>query len=430
MNNLIETKNKLLIYKLVKNHFSLNEQSLSLFKEKLFFSPSIAKEYLKFLGSDLRLRVPIDDLSLFEKSDAGWLHLKENLPDFINKNNITYEQFRNNLFLIKNKKLKFKKAIFEYFYDEENFENPFFIKELLILYPSILREYKIHCTWFLEKMILSYQDTKISNSYLLKNLVNYKDSINFKEKMEKGFEYFSNTIGSLKISNKPLQLVLSCNFADWFLASTGETWESCISLESTYDTCQWAGLPGLITDKNRALLYLTDGTKKNYLGIETDKIISRSWLLLARNGVRKKSKTYIHFVGEYPSDTEILDEFAQKFIFKEDYEIHTKDEKWNGRSRYYFEMLFHKHKKKKINFLSYIFSDTSIIKIGKKSKCKNQKNTYAYHFFDLEESGKTHIVLENNIYKKYEHVHFSYENGLKCLVKNKQEIIDFLYREW
>jgi hypothetical protein len=45
-----ELKNKFLIFDLVKNHFSLTENSLELFKFRLFNEPLIAEEYKAIIG--------------------------------------------------------------------------------------------------------------------------------------------------------------------------------------------------------------------------------------------------------------------------------------------------------------------------------------------------------------------------------------------
>jgi len=84
---------------------------------------------------------------------------------------------------------------------------------------------------------------------------------------------------SNKISkDKKIQVVVSGNFSDWFLASTAEEWKSCINLESEYNSCYWAGLPGLVGDPNRLMVYVTDGKQKTYEGITTDRFLSRSWI--------------------------------------------------------------------------------------------------------------------------------------------------------
>jgi len=84
---------------------------------------------------------------------------------------------------------------------------------------------------------------------------------------------------SNKISkDKKIQIVLSGNFSDWFLASTAEEWKSCINLESEYASSFWAGLPGLVGDPNRLMIYVTDGKKKTYEGITTDRFLSRTWM--------------------------------------------------------------------------------------------------------------------------------------------------------
>jgi hypothetical protein len=76
--------------------------------------------------------------------------------------------------------------------------------------------------------------------------------------------------------------------------STGEKWTSCISLDSDYEGNYWAGLPGLVGDKNRAMIYVTDGVKKTYAGVTVDRLLARSWVLLSN----KNKMQIVHF---YPN---------------------------------------------------------------------------------------------------------------------------------
>ena len=417
--DLQDKANNLLIYRLVKKHFSLTKESLDLFKFRLFEEPAVAKEYRKYLADDLRCRIKVTDYSLLADSDNGWRHFSNNFQNFVKKFNVSYEDFRKNIFNINGKKLKFKKALLEYFYNKDYFSKET-VRELYNLSSRIFDSagYSIRISY--TTFEIRDKKNKIVSTELFHE--NFIASEQTKEMVSEKIDRFAEYIGNQKLPNKELYLVLSCNFADWFLCSTAESWESCLNLDSTYDSSYWAGLPGIISDKNRALLYLTDGTKKDYKGIKVDKILSRSWILTMRKGTRKKSKTFLHFVGEYPSSFDILDTVAQKEIFKEDIEIHSDRDEWKGRSRYYFEMLFHKGAKKSEKFLSYIFCDTSAIKVGTKSKCKQMKNTYAYHLQNGEDSGKTFITLKNNVVKKDCYVGFDFDGGLSCLVKFNDEI--------
>ena len=106
-------------------------------------------------------------------------------------------------------------------------------------------------------------------------------------------------IGAKKKSSKKLYFVISFNPMDWFLSSTSEEkWESCFNLNHSnghgYQYC--LGLPFLCGDKNRFLVYLTDGTEKEFMGIKTHHYFSRTWVELDENGT-------FHPFKWYPNDT-------------------------------------------------------------------------------------------------------------------------------
>ena len=179
-------------------------------------------------------------------------------------------------------------------------------------------------------------------------------------------------IGAVTFPKSGVQLVLSLNFADWFLASTAEKWTSCISLESDYEEAFWSGLPGLIGDKNRALLYITDGKQKDYYGIKVDRIIARSWILTVRQ--KSDNKTFFSFVGSYPIHAD-LEELAKKYF---EMKFISKGEKFI--SRYYAELLYHKVMENGSvkRLLSWGYNDNVKLKIATKNKAKHMFGKYAY----------------------------------------------------
>jgi len=105
-------------------------------------------------------------------------------------------------------------------------------------------------------------------------------------------------IGASKKSAKKLQFVISFNPMDWFLASTAEKFSSCFNLNNEesggFQYC--LGLPFLAGDKNRMMLYITDGSKKEFLGIKVDSVQTRTWCLLDKSGS-------FNIVKWYPNDT-------------------------------------------------------------------------------------------------------------------------------
>ena len=105
-------------------------------------------------------------------------------------------------------------------------------------------------------------------------------------------------IGSCKKSAKKLQFVISFNPIDWLMSSTGENWSSCFNINNTsgggYQYC--LGLPFLCGDKNRMLLYITDGSTKECMGIQAHHYQTRTWCIL-------NETDSFNIVKWYPNDT-------------------------------------------------------------------------------------------------------------------------------
>jgi hypothetical protein len=338
------TKNKIKIYHLVKDHFSLSPKSLSLFRHRLFFEPHVSKMYKRLFGDsipdDLRIRIPMK--TDIEQYDEGWMLLKKWLSSitysqeskaqtflFNLGDKLTYKDYIENLITIK----KEKRKLFKYIktellkiFDENNGLN----LNLPCKYDSLMRYH-----FFGEK-----------------------------ETASKAIDGALHAISNLALPKKnSIELVISLNFADWFLCSTSESWSSCLNLES--DCGYWMGIPGLIGDPNRSLVYITDGKKKNYQGIITDRFISRFWMFTGRSG-----KKEIFFPGfGYPNDHSNMNEELKKRFPNETFML----KQTNGeiKSRFYVENLFQKFEG--VEFTAEVFHDN----IQKKRFAKKNKAAYS-----------------------------------------------------
>lgn len=246
--------NNSIIISLVEKHFSLEEESLDRFKERInntFVDPIYSNLGL----NDLRKKIKILPEE-YEMFDEGWSLFKTLYSEFYEKYKISYDEFSSGL---------------------------------------------CEGTKLSKKIILFYRDTTSDLFYSI---------------AEK-----NSRIGKKRLPKiKDLYIVLSINFADWFLCSTSEDWSSCIDLESTYQSSFWSGLPGLVIDKNRALFYLTDGVKKEYNGIKTDRFISRTWALLDKNDCINTIKEYplsiisnILLKSKFGKVLEITPDFVSKY---------------------------------------------------------------------------------------------------------------------
>ena len=243
----LDLENLKKVNELVRTHFYLNESSKETFTTVLL-NDSIRKEnyiddtILNLVGDDLRLRLPLDK-SQYEVMDKGWEIYKNTFSLLVNEFEISYNDFRANKIKVKNQEFKLFKFTKKWYTETR------------------------------ERMSKLYRNFRFGtgNDLSIEVLTEY---------IEDRITTFLEKVSKFKLGKKKLEIVLTANFADWFLCSTGESWNSCLSLESDYDGCFWSGLPGLIVDKNRFMIYITDGSKKTYQGIQVDKFMQRSWGIL------------------------------------------------------------------------------------------------------------------------------------------------------
>jgi len=216
--------------------------------------------------------------------DDGWTTFKLIFKQFYNNHDISYSDYAKNKFMIGKNEVKLFKYMKKWYTDREK---------------TVIDE-------FLHK------------AYYTLSGVNFIDRENFDVIFKRASEY----IGTQKLPDKSMKIVVSFNFADWFMVSTGETWSSCLNVQSDYEACYWTGLPGLITDPNRSLIYLTDGKSKSYRKITVDRFISRTWGLLNHNNV-------LFPVRHYPSKI-INNETLAKVFPHEVYQYSIEESRNNG----------------------------------------------------------------------------------------------------
>lgn len=249
-------ENYSIIENLVEKYFGLEDKSFIRFKETL--RNPFVDESFKGVDEDLRLSIPFDSTNI-AALDKGWEMFQEYFSVFVKENGIDYESFRNNLF----KRGKSKLRLF---------------KNLTEDLTAGFKDKSAGVKQFYKQYYGRYSPMSVAGE---------------QENFVKRLNEVLNRIGTMKIpSSTGLKFVVSLNFADWFLCSSGETWRSCLGLDSEYDSCYWSGLPGTVVDKNRALFYITDGAEKEYKGIKTEHIISRSWILLGSNNEMRWLRFY------------------------------------------------------------------------------------------------------------------------------------------
>lgn len=366
-------KNNELIDTFVTNHFSLNSSGLKLFKKVLNSREEkikyIDEKFHDFLDEDLRATFTLPFI-LKADMDNGWGMFKKIFDDFLDEYEVSYEDYSKNKIIINKQEAK----LFKY------------IKK-----------------WYLEQ-----NEEKIDN---FKNSVwrtidgfSYSDRENF----DYCFKRASEKIGTMKLPDKDLKAVLSFNFADWFLVSTAESWSSCLNLQSDYEACYWSGLPGLITDPNRMLIYITDSKSKSYRGITVDKFITRTWGLLEESDV-------VFPVRHYP--LQIISDEAMNTIFP--FSVYEGSLDRNNSDFYRGKHLYKDIVTNYENESVYIYQDGTGFNIKKHEDGKQE--VYIYH----SHSGYYKLINnKNGGWRIDEDTIYNYTDGLDGLIDRGCQLKD------
>jgi len=463
------TKNKLIYKKLVKNYWGLTEEAYLEFKDKLLYGREIAKEYKHLIkdSPDLRARFPLekeDYISYNDKNeDISWRMFKKFLKPLITGtqkeiNSISYSNFISNKITYKKNQVKLIKLactslnkIIDNLYDFENdcYKQDIKIKEnlgikFLLNFVDDIEDLTFQTSRTIVKLREVRKDLRafienntngIFSTYWLSE-VGYSTKVgfffisekknkevlfsNFQE-MKKFFnDYFQKIVEIIgkykKTANKKYELVVSLNPVDWLLASTSESWSSCLSLESNY--FYWIGLPALINDKNRALIYITDGKKKKYKNIIIDRFITRSWLLTARN--KKTSEVIIDMVKEYPNEFN-LDKIVTKLKIFKNRVVVTNDlesvERKNLVGRYYVKAL--NFGGEYYDYFTSIYLDSNQLVLAKKNKAKNNIGKYFFYNYRKNCCINSWGIKPNSAKKIYFGDLCLDYNGLDNVIKNE-----------
>jgi len=237
--NEVDETNKKRVIDLVKKHFSLSNDSNERFADALNnpFIDSVFND----LDNGLRKRMPLNNKDL-ENLDFNWAKFKKDFPTLEKETKIAYEDFNNNFVVYKKNKIRILKRLKLFYTKEEG-------------YKRRLRDLCSYHGWTFDG---TFSKEFISDViYLIK---------------EKFLQSAKN-----KLPKDNLELVITLNFADIFLSATGDSWRSCLSFTSEWEGAYWAGLPGLAVDKNRFMVYITNGEKKIFEGIKVDKMFYRSF---------------------------------------------------------------------------------------------------------------------------------------------------------
>jgi hypothetical protein len=374
--DIVNKRNLSTIENIVENHFDLDEDSLSFFKEKIY-DPFIPDEIKHLFDENFRFEREIKDNKILEDIDKSW-------PSFIE-----YASF------LKNSYIKSKYDIeFDYSLYREGFifisKNKYkIIKGLTTIICDLIDK---------KSTVINLLPDSIYN-YIYNNLSN----IDFNRIREMVATDLKNILND-KIPKIGLKVVLSFNFADWFLCSTSESWTSCLNLESTFSKCYWSGLPGLIGDRNRCMLYITSGEKKEYQGIVVDKMITRTWLV-------RTDLNYFNIIKFFPIN--IISLHKVNTILPE-IKI-TENNYWD--SKYPINFLYHKN-----GDSSFIFKDFHSFTYNG-NLLKKEYLDFDNIYMSYKDDGYIEVINKDKKTITSSTV-FQYENGLRYLIDNKLSLLD------
>ena len=394
-------KNFEAIEKLIDKHFELTDESRVVFST-LLNNPDFAVEFEKIAAQpDKRLWFNEGSPAL-ETSDTVWMKFKDIFKSFIKDEKVSYRNFIDG-------RVEGEKKILTAFI-EHSYKSIEGMLELVKYIKSSSNE-----------LFRDYVDAYYpkSQTKILENIHRCEAKITLDGKLgikigsttfKKKFnvDETKNLLSTLKtkisaVMNKDFfgtkrpsgsKICFSLNYADWFLASTGENWFSCVNF--TCDIGNWRGLPGLVGDKNRLLVYVSDGTTKEFHGVKTPKMLKRCWCFLFQdkegNKILKTNRLYpggdlnIGSYGVLPESIKVVDAYPIT-------------EKGTHRSVYDFPTIFHKQyksdyysiTKNMVKFSSSITEDTHTKKLvdGNINYCfYDTSSGYGVYCYAINKDGK------------------------------------------
>jgi hypothetical protein len=110
----------------------------------------------------------------------------------------------------------------------------------------------------------------------------FKESGLIAKKLKELYRFSAEILGSKGIKENPYSSFLSFNFFDWFLASTGESWSSCLSLSKN---CFYGvGILSTFVCPDWGMLMVSkQKEEKNFYGITAPKVVARTWVIFGKN---------------------------------------------------------------------------------------------------------------------------------------------------
>ena len=360
--------NKKRVVEIVRKYFGYTNETKDLF-EKLYDDreSSVNVEYKDFMlendGADFKVRRKLDETAL-GKIDSGFILFKLNFPSFVRFYNITYQNFRDWKIEINKNLFKLQKALVNYY---SNIDNKVFYASDVMLERDV-------------DMFRSHEYSETDINAKLKRI--------------------QERISERKLPGNNLELVISFDFADWLLCSSSESWTSCLNLNSNYGACFWHGLPALMGDPNRCYIYLTDGTKKSFHGIEVDRVIARAWGIMGED-----DKIYLN--KSYPTknfSAQDVEYIFPEFHFGSIEELAHKGSMLSKNPIVPFWM--------PDNLSDFIYSDLSTPRRNGKIEFGNISG--GHWVFKKLSSGDKDVISEH---------HFRYERGLSLLIEKDVDII-------
>lgn len=359
-------ENKEKVLGIISKNFSYTKESVDRMRELYSSIDRIDEKYLEILGDDavdMKKEFKIED-SILEDIDKGFIYFYAAFPTFCAYYKITYENFRTWKVLIEKNQMKLRKIMGKFYSSPETFK--FAISDLYNLSHQKFNAY-------FDKFNNMNDILKNEKSFLM-------DEID--RRVEK--------VGEMKLPSKDLYITLSFDFSDWFFASTAESWGSCINLDSNYSACYWHGLPALLGDKSRGFIYVGDGTRKSKFGIETDKFLSRSWLIL-------DTDDNINVIKAYPSKM-----FGASSVNKITGETSFRENTRSAKAKHKLEKLYCNN-----GYADFIYiDDSSMDRTWRMHLNPGHGGHYAYN----EGNGVSNVNL------------FNYQNGVSTLIEHDKNI--------
>ena len=298
--------------RIVGNYFGystedFNRMSTYVDDPTLILNENAKKLFEKYGDEVVDFRVPLDSKKIIGSEIPDEIYIiKFMLNDILFENYPKYRETENDCklyddMMMKNKFMLFgqERKIWRFLHSHaEIMATKLLENHKIVKFDTKYTEYKLGAVFnsLYDYMITLNEKNTLLASKIQNLQIDYMNGTSDLKEVTKMIQtiirIIADIINAKSVNNKSnYRAYLSFNYFDWFFASTGEDWDSCLGFAS--ETFYGIGLPNLISNPDWGMLEIVKNNQsKEEFGITVPRLVTRAWAIYGENDKYNLVKSY------------------------------------------------------------------------------------------------------------------------------------------